>query len=85
MSRGWAALGAVSGTGVGFVVGSELGARFRGADMTELEAMNGGGVFGVIIGAAVGAAIGAGGGGAPKQIGVGVGKLPSNMGGGFFP
>ena len=83
MSRTWAALGAVSGTPMGFIVGGEIGARFRGSDMTEQEGMNAGSMFGAIIGAGIGAAIGAGSGGAPKQVGVG--ELPSNMGGGFFP
>ena len=87
MSRAWAAVGAASGTGVGFVVGSGLGAHFRrpDSDQTEVEAMNSGAVFGVVIGAAVGAAIGAGS-SKQKQIAAsGVGALPSNMGDGFFP
>lgn len=86
MNRAWAGLGAVSGVGVGAVVGSAIGERFPGRDQTPIESTNVGMAIGVLVGAFTGAAIGAGGGGAPKQVGTaGVGALPKGIDGGFFP
>lgn len=95
MSRASASAGAFLGSFVGGAAGIMGAAYVVKQDPDEPDDdvyyskaadVNFAGFLGVLTGATVGAAIGAGS-SKPKQVaGVsGVGSLPSNMGGGFFP
>ena len=92
MSRLWAGVGAAAGVAAGGASGAFIGSEWASAGTgyfgppTEEDrerALKGAAIGAIIVGA-LGAALGAGS-SAPKQIGVGVGHLPSNMGGGMFP
>ena len=69
MSRVMAGVGAISGIGIGGLIGSAIGRNVPTQSYTPMEATRVGAVFGAVLGSFTGAALGAGS-EKPKQIAI---------------
>ena len=77
----FSAVGGVVGAGAGYMIISDFGSARSSVVEAKAHTIWFSAAIGSLIGAVAGGAIGC----PVKQIGTGVGALPSSMGGGFFP